>query len=224
MNIKFSSLFLWFGFDFGRSDGKSMRMKLCLVMLGLISFVIKMYFVITVLMTTIEYNSLQYKANKNPNLFIISYSLKTCFILISFIIFWIKFKKIKQILNQIQNHLNEKEKNSTRLCSILFLITWIIFSVGNSLLFFSLLLPYDWREALRELLWGIQGLGWLCATQLLTVQTCYGIYLIEKNTFHIYPNIKSLSSSTLDGFHQRILMIIKLKESFNQDLGHLPLL
>ena len=166
------------------------------------------------------------------NLFYLSYLLKCLYILISFIVFNVRLKKIIQILTEIESRLNTRDKKTMKCISKVFLIFWLILIIINDSIFVYLrtISQYSWDSIVAEFLWGPIALGYLFSTYLLLIMISFGIHCIETNTFKNFLDLNHETHGKMNDSGQRIsdlqkniLVIQRLKQTVNSLFGYLPL-
>ena len=169
------------------------------------------------------------------NLFYLSTHIKALIIIASFVIFTFKFGSISRLLLEIERHFNEKNRKSMKRFNTILAIVWTLAISANTGIyaFTTEMIDKDanFYNRLKTSLWSLQGVTWLLATHCLFVLSCYGIHLIETNSFACIDDTESQTSTSIvrnlpkyKDLYERIALILNLKKSVNTTLGFLPML
>ena len=228
----FSLVFYFMGFCFNKKRKvhsiitKILRLKSLLLLFYFVAFTFQNFF------------GHSHKASENfikANIFYLSTHIKSLIFLSSFVMFIVKFRSISRLLLDIERYLNDKNRKSMKRFNTILAIVWTLAISANTGIyaFTTEMIDKDanFYNRLKTSLWSLQGVTWLLATHCLFVLSCYGIHLIETNSFACIDDTESQMSTSIVQFlpkykdlYERITLILHLKKSVNTALGFLPML
>lgn len=176
-----SWIILYYGIE--TSDKPSFR-PIWSALLRFKSLLLMSYSVVVTLWMCIHVRPM-YAKTSEFNLYVISYHIKTWLVLITFLNFTRNENQIRSILFDIERGLDAMALKKIRIFS------WFTFCIClattfTTALFYSVFpLLEDWsvHRAIRELIWSTQGLLWIFSTHSHLIIVCYGVHLIERNSF-----------------------------------------
>ena len=115
-------------------------------------------------------------------LLIISYSVKSLFILMGFISFLIKGKDMAKFYQSIENNLDSGKKKTLQLTGFLFSCTWLVSTTFHVLICFQSD-SSRLRPIVEDILWAVYGIGFITYSVLYFTLICIGIRLRENQVF-----------------------------------------
>ena len=228
----FSLILYCMGFSFNNNKSlhsiitKILRLKSLLLLIYLVVYTCQNYF---------DYRSKKFEKFIKFNFFYLSTYIKSLIIIASFVIFTFKFGSISRLLLEIERHLNDKNRKSMKRFNTILAIFWTLAISANTGIYIfttkTCVKDADIYTLLKEALWTLQAIAWFFTTHCVFVLSCYGIHLIETNSFEWMTNIAfqidACSMRFLPKYkdlYEKIALILNLKNSVNNALGFLPML
>ena len=153
-------------------------------------------------------------SNLKKNLFELSFLIKCCIFLFSFIHFNVNFSKIVETLRQITSNFDEKAKKSSKKFNNILSIIWIIAVIINliGLIYKDISKGTGSpRLIIESSIWSINCFGWIIATQFLFLSLCHQIYLLERQIVSNGINHHNNQEQTL----RRQIQFVKLSKGYS---------
>jgi len=154
-------------------------------------------------------------------IYVVSLMIKTTIILFGLIYFEIKCLKIEKTIVDIIRCLSDRDRKRLKLYSTIMTILWLMFVI------ISLISAFTYFIYCRiisfyifyDVFFSLQYYGFIIATNLLLIHTCYAVYLMEKSLL-----ITAINHINYEDFKQHLLNIERHKDSINESLGIFPFL
>ena len=150
-------------------------------------------------------------------IYIISLMIKTTIILFGLIYFEIKCLKIEKTIVDIIRCLSDRDRKHVKLYSTIMTILWLVFvmiSLISAFTYFIYCRSLSFY-ILIDVFFSLQYYGFIIATNLLLIHTCYAVYLIAKSLF-----ITAINHINYENFTQDLLNIERHKDLINENLTY----
>ena len=203
-----------FGFDIFIPNRKTTCVKVIKYAIKIIKYVAIIFFI---------YNHKYKNITRNDIFDAISSGIKLIIIAISFLYFEINCTRINCLINKINKSLTIHEQKRSQFISKLLIIIWIVICLINTLLNELSIIVSPARSFIIDIidgfLWSLFINGWIIAINLLLINICYAVYLIEKRLL-----INDSNAYNYEVLKQKLCIIERHKEAINKTLGIFPFL
>jgi len=157
----------------------------------------------------------------NKCLWSISIIIKLLLISCGLIYFDLNINKIQKTIINIRKHLSDPDKQKVYRCSKIMIILWVIFEL---LILICVSTFYVYYPTIKidlaiDLLYTIQFYGFIIAINILLINICYAVYLMDNRLI-----IKQNYLLDFKNMREKVLIIERLKQSINESLGIFPFL
>ena len=228
-NINFNTFLkvIYYNLGFNLFKSRNLNQNIMSYVFRSLIIIFQIYFIFDAIYRT------KFKGIKK-DLMRISYILKCCYFLITYIMFILKFKKIIKIYDTIEEKLDENMKIESNKLSVKLLLLYLGATILNFTGFASLLVLRSKSSVIEFLLdllcmviWSIYCFGWIIAIILFYLMICNRIHILEVNLFiQMSKQQQQLFKKTIDfiDFYQNLQFLTELKYSVNNVMGFLPFL
>ena len=176
-------------------------------------------------LSSIDFNDIK---DIKKKLLHIALFIKCCTNLLTFVYFQFNFRKVCELIEDINSTLIQSEKTDSNRRSLAFFIAWtitiLITDVSYKIIFYQE--AFSFENCVEYLMWDIYSFGWNLSAQFLYLLICFKIYLIEIRLDETEPESRRSNAvrNGGEGLKTKIDFLIEAKNTVNSKLGFLPLM